>query len=131
MIKNILLIGLMLFMAVGFFVSSPSGLVSAQASLACDGLSPNQTGGDCTSAPDNAPAVDSVLSDALDFLSLVAGGIAVLMMIIAGVKFATSQGDSGKVTSAKNTVVYAIIGLLIAALAQTIIYFVLDNTINP
>jgi hypothetical protein len=130
MIKHILFTGLLVLSGIGMLYLQPVATVSAQASLACDGLSPNQTGGNCDSAPDNAPAVDNVLEDALNFLSMLAGGIAVAMIIIAGVKFATSQGDAGKVTSAKNTVIYAIIGLLIAALAQTIIYFVLDNSIN-
>jgi type IV secretory pathway VirB2 component (pilin) len=116
------------FALFGFLVLLPSSAVSAQSSLACEGL----TGiDDCTVASDTEPSVKSTLETMLDLLSLVAGIIAVIMIIIASTKFITSQGDSGKVASARSTIIYAIIGLIIVILAQSIIFFVIDNTINP
>jgi hypothetical protein len=49
------------------------------------------------------------------------------MVIYGGFKYITSGGDSGKVTSAKNTIVYAAIGLVVVALAQFIVKFVLGK----
>ena len=111
----------------GIFFLLPLAPASAQSSLVCDGL----TGiDDCTVASDTEPSVNSTLKTMLDLLSMVAGIIAVIMIIIAGTKFITSQGDSGKVASARSSVIYAIIGLIIVILAQAIIFFVIDNTVN-
>lgn len=57
------------------------------------------------------------------------GAISVIMLIWGGLRYITSGGDSKKITDAKNTILYAIIGLIIAILAFAIINFVL-NTIG-
>ena len=56
----------------------------------------------------------------------IVGIVAVLMLIIGGIKYVVSGGDSKKVTDAKNTVLYAIIGLVIAFLAYAIVNFVIS-----
>ena len=56
---------------------------------------------------------------------------AVIMIIWGGFRYVTSGGDSNKVSSAKNTIIYAVIGLIIVALAQFIVKFVLDKTVAP
>ncbi len=56
----------------------------------------------------------------------IVGIIAVVMLIIGGIKYVVSGGDSKKVTDAKNTVLYAIIGLVIAFLAFAIVNFVIS-----
>lgn len=57
----------------------------------------------------------------------VVGIIAVVMMIIGGISFITSQGDAGKVTKARNTILYGVVGLIVALLAFAIVNFVLTN----
>ena len=49
------------------------------------------------------------------------------MIIIGGIKYVTSNGDSSGVTSAKNTILYAVVGLVVAVMAYTIVNFVLTN----
>ena len=49
------------------------------------------------------------------------------MIMVGGLKYMTSQGDSANVASAKNTILYAVIGLVVVALAQVIVKFVLDR----
>ena len=56
----------------------------------------------------------------------VVGIIAVIMLIIGGIKYVISGGDSKKVTDAKNTILYAIIGLIIAFLSYAIVNFVIS-----
>ena len=56
----------------------------------------------------------------------IVGIIAVIMLIIGGIRYVTSGGDSKKVTDAKNTVLYAIIGLVISFLAFAIVNFVIS-----
>lgn len=56
----------------------------------------------------------------------VIGAVSVIMLIWGGLRYILSGGDSKKITDAKNTVLYAIIGLIIAFLAYAIIRFVLN-----
>lgn len=72
-------------------------------------------------------AVKSIISTVVDIFSWIVGVVAVIMIIVAGFKYITSGGDSGKVTSAKNTILYAVVGLIIVALAQAIVFFVIEN----
>ena len=83
--------------------------------------------GNCPT-PDGAGATETVNKNvrlALNLFSSVVGIIAVVMIIIGGVRYITSNGDSGNVNNAKNTILYAIIGLVVVALAQIIVRFVL------
>ncbi|MBR3180783.1 hypothetical protein IKF63_01760 [Candidatus Saccharibacteria bacterium] len=56
----------------------------------------------------------------------IVGALAVIMLIVGGLKYALSAGDAKKVTDAKNTILYALIGLVIAILAYAIVNFVLN-----
>lgn len=60
----------------------------------------------------------------------VVGVIAVFMMILGGINFITSQGDTAKVTKARNTILYGAVGLVIALLAFAIVNFVLDAVLK-
>ena len=55
----------------------------------------------------------------------IVGVLSVLMLIVGGIRYITSGGDTKKVTDAKNTVLYAIIGLVIAFFSYAIVEFVL------
>ena len=60
-------------------------------------------------------------------LLFIIGAVSVIMLIIGGFRYVTSQGDSSQVTSAKNTILYAVIGLIIAILAFAVVSFVTDQ----
>lgn len=72
-------------------------------------------------------SVDDAVKAAIDILSVVVGVIAVIMIIIGGLKYVTSNGDSNQISSAKNTIIYALIGLVVVAIAQAIVRFVLNK----
>ena len=55
---------------------------------------------------------------------IILGAVAVIMIIIGGVKYTISQGDNAAVASAKNTILYSVIGLVVAIFATAIIGFV-------
>lgn len=55
------------------------------------------------------------------------GVVAVIMIVIGGVTYVTSSGEAANVTKAKNIIMYAIIGLVVALLAYAIVNFVLNN----
>lgn len=70
---------------------------------------------------------EGVLVTILNILSFMVGVASVLMVILGGLKYVTSNGDSNSVSSAKNTVLYALIGLAVFASSQLIIRFVLSK----
>jgi hypothetical protein len=59
-----------------------------------------------------------------NILIFIVGAIAVLMLIIGGIRYVLSQGDQSAVTSAKNTILYAIIGIVVAMLAYGAVNFI-------
>ena len=71
--------------------------------------------------------ITALAQDVVDVLSLVVGIVSVIMIIIAGLRYITSGGDSQNVTNAKNTILYAIVGLVIVIFAQTIVRFVVGR----
>lgn len=71
--------------------------------------------------------VGGIANKVIDALLYAVGIIAVVMIIFGGVQMATSAGDAGKVTKAKNTILAAVIGLVIAVLAYAIVHFVLGK----
>jgi hypothetical protein len=71
--------------------------------------------------------IDNIVQNVINIISLVVGVVAVIMIIIGGLRYVTSNGDSGQVGNAKNTILYAIIGLVVVALAQVIVRFVVSR----
>lgn len=66
----------------------------------------------------------------INIFSWIVGLISVIMIIYGGFKYITSSGNDANVTSAKNTILYAIIGLVIVALSQIIVRFVISRVTN-
>lgn len=58
------------------------------------------------------------------------GIVAAIVIVIGGVNYMTSAGDSGKLQKAKNTILYAVVGLIISVLAFAIVNFVIRNIIE-
>lgn len=69
----------------------------------------------------------AIVQTIINIILAVVGVIAVIMIIFGGIQYSTSAGDSGKVKKAKDTILYGIIGLVIALLAFAIVNFVLDS----
>ena len=62
-------------------------------------------------------------------LLFIVGAVAVIMLIIGGLKYIVSGGDASKVQSAKNTILYALVGIIVAILAYAAVNFVIGNFI--
>ncbi len=93
----------------------------------CQGVGFTSGNNDC-GPPDQAnTSVSNIVQTVINLLSLLVGVVSVVMIIIGGFKYIISSGDSNNVNSAKNTVLYAIIGLVIVALDQVIVRFVLHK----
>lgn len=80
----------------------------------------------CDSCPADLFGDQGVFRQITSTILYIVGIIAVIMLIWGGIRYVISGGDSKKVTDAKNTVLYAIIGLIISFLSYAIINFVID-----
>lgn len=90
-------------------------------------------GADCakpTNAPSNLFGANSIFVTITNILLFIIGAIAVIMLIIGGVRYVVSAGDQNAVTSAKNTILYAIIGIVVAFLAYAAVNFVSSQLQN-
>lgn len=83
----------------------------------------NQIGGN--EAGNQADDFTKLIKSIINILLFLIGAIAVIMIIIGGIRYVVSGGDQGAITGAKNTILYAIIGLVVAILAYAIINFVI------
>ena len=75
--------------------------------------------------PQNLFGAGSIFTTVVNILLFIIGAISVIMLIWGGIRYTTSAGNSAAVTSAKNTIMYAIIGLVIAFLAFAVVNWVL------
>jgi Type IV secretion system pilin len=107
------------------FVFTPQLAFADAKSEICRGV--NTASGATGSACGSGSGVTGILATVLNLLSFIVGIAAVIMIIIGGLKYITSGGESSNVNSAKNTILYAVIGLVIVALAQVIVRFVLKR----
>ena len=77
--------------------------------------------------PNDLMGSSGAVTNIINAVLYVVGILAVVMVIIGGVKYTTSGGDQQAVTSAKNTILYGIVGLVIAILAYAIVNFVIEK----
>lgn len=83
----------------------------------------NKTGG--SSTKDNA--FESLLTTVVNVLLFIIGAIAVIMIIIGGIRYVTSNGDQGTLKAAKDTILYAVVGLIVAIAAYAIVKWVISS----
>ena len=104
-------------------VAAPVGAQSPEQS-ACQGSGGTWSGTTCTQG---TRTVTGTIKNVGNIIVFITGAISVLMIIIGGLRYVTSGGDQGGITSAKNTILYAVIGLIVSVMAYAIVNFVLTN----
>ncbi len=97
--------------------------------VANGGDSSADASGTASNCQDNtgSSSFNSVVHTVINLFSWIVGVISVIMIIVGGFKYITSGGKDSSVGSAKSTIMYALIGLVVVALAQVIVRFVLTN----
>lgn len=75
----------------------------------------------------NTTDLSGGITGIINMLLFIIGAVAVVVIIIGGIKYVISNGDSGAVQSAKSTIMYAVIGLLVAILAYAVVNFVVTQ----
>lgn len=103
-----------------------AGAFSGSKDAVCAGVALKE-GQTCAQVTAGSRDPSDIVKIALNIFSVIIGIIAVVMMMIGGVKYMTSQGDPSQTNSAKNTILYAAIGIVVAALSQVIVRFVLTR----
>jgi hypothetical protein len=124
MVKKLSLMFASVLMGITLMV--PATLVSAATTQTdaknkvCEGI------GGCDT-PAGEKGVDDVVALVVNILSALVAIAAVLVIVFAGFRYVIAMGDSSKISSAKDTIIYAIVGLLVAGMAQVIVRFVLTK----
>ncbi|GAC1481319.1 MAG: hypothetical protein NVS1B7_1790 [Candidatus Saccharimonadales bacterium] len=127
MYKKLLVVGVLFALATASIVitsEKTQALFEGAKQAACSGIALQENSTPCN---DTGNKINGVIKLVVNLLSLFVGVAAVIMLIVGGLKYVTSQGESSNTAGAKNTILYAIIGLVIVALAQLIVRFTLNK----
>lgn len=94
-----------------------TGAVKAQSIQ--EGISAAQT-------DENPESIEGIIENVINILLFIVGAAAVIMLIIGGIRYVVSAGDQQAVANAKNTILYAIVGIIVAVLAFAAVQYVFD-----
>jgi len=81
----------------------------------------------CQGSVDSNTTVSSLLRNVINLLLMIVGIVAVITIIVAGIRYVTSGGDGQQTKNARDTILYAIVGLVVAIMAFPIVNFVIDK----
>lgn len=124
----------------GFFVVASMALVmtglgvlsSLPAQAACDPKKGMEGAlqDDCSRGPGQAKELDGnqgVITTIINTMLFIVGLLAVIMIIYAGIRFVTAHGDEKQVESARQTIIYSVVGLIVAILAYALVNWVFNQ----
>lgn len=114
-IKQII-IGLALVVGLGV-VATPVTVGAVNVFTPCS----TSSGAVCAGKSDS---VNGIIKNVVNAILMLLGAVSVVMIIIGGFRYTVSGGDSSGITSAKNTILYAVVGLVVAFLAYAIVNWV-------
>lgn len=117
-IRTYAMIALALFLSIAPVVSVSALDVGAGA---CTGNSDSKV---CAAKGDD---IAVLIGNVISLLLFIAGAIAALVIVIGGIRYITSDGDPGATNKAKNTIIYALVGLVVAIMSYAIVNFVIGS----
>lgn len=110
-----------------FIVSSQASAISIN-SGACSAISGSGGGSAiCNHQDENVTSQNGFVANLTRIILFLVGTAAVIMIVIGGIKYATANGDANKTKSAKDTIMYSVIGLIVALMAYAIVSFVVTS----
>lgn len=112
----------LLRLGIGALTFAPLPAFANCGSQQAKGLSAVAGGGSCSSN-----ALLGRIGGLINTLFIVAGAVAVIIIIIGGIRYITSTGDASRIKSAKDTILYAVLGLIVVVLARAIVGFVIGH----
>lgn len=102
------------------------GLVYTKNAFA-DGLSNVQSGVTKTKDAAGGLSMQTVISTVIGTMLFIVGLLAVVMLIYGGIRYVTSHGDKAQVTAAKETIMYAVVGLVVAIAAFAVVQWITND----
>ncbi|MFZ1801874.1 MAG: hypothetical protein WAW62_04255 [Candidatus Saccharimonas aalborgensis] len=111
-----------LVVGIGLVVSSTTFADDCTSAATCIGTGANTAGGSGQNGD-----LGGLIKTVVNTLLYVLGATAVLMIVIGGIRYVTSQGDAAHIKAAKDTILYSVIGLIVAILAYALVNFVVTN----
>jgi ABC-type Fe3+ transport system permease subunit len=121
-------VSLLLLAVPSLAIVASSPVLAAPIDDACGGLNlANPSLGACDKATADS-GFKSVIKTIINVLTIAVGAVSVVMIIIGGFRYVVSNGDSNAVSGAKNTILYAVVGLVVALSAQLIVAFVINKS---
>lgn len=120
--KNItsLVVALAITLGFGTLTALPAGAINVF-DEGCKG----QTSKICKET--SSDTVNPIIQDIIGTLIFAIATISVIMIIVGGIRYVISNGDASKIKSAKDTILYSVIGLAVALLAYAIVNFVIQQ----
>lgn len=121
--KRLIIAATLAFALLGGLVLAPTTLAqTADIYGACSADS------DSTICKSRSNTADPIIENIVNILLMIVGTVSIIMIIVGGILFAVSNGDSSKITRARQTILYAVIGLVIALFSYAIVSFVFDKS---
>lgn len=102
-----------------------SAAADSPTSVVCTTIDPGSS--NCSATPKGSLDINKVIKAIINILSTIVGIASVIMIIIGGFRFITAAGDSSRVASARSSIIYALVGIAIVVLAQSLVKFVLNK----
>ena len=87
----------------------------------------NQNSVYCQNKDKGEGQVNGIIKTIVEVLLMAVGAISIIMIVIGGIMFALSSGDAQKAAKARNTVLYAVVGLIVSIFASAIVNFVFNR----
>ena len=103
------------------------GLVNAAQTLAIGTIADGANSARGAQQPSDLFGNAGVFSEISSVLLFIVGAVAVIMIVIGGLRYVVSGGDASQVQGAKNTILYALVGIIIAILAYAAVNFVINS----
>lgn len=131
MIKKLLVLIFAIFV---LNIASVPNIASAAENSACAGTL-TSTSALCTdskaasdpTATNPISGPDGVIVKVSRIVAIAAGAVAIIILLIASIQYITSNGDSNNIKKARETILYCLIGLVVIALAQTIVQYIVTK----
>ena len=127
-LKNILIstltVAVMVFGVSIIYQTGNTEIAGAVNSEITSGMNATSAG---TSTPTDA---NVVIKNVTNIMFFIIGAVSVIMLIYGGIRYTTSGGNANSVTAAKNTIMYSIIGLVVAILAFAVVQFVVNQVMD-
>ena len=83
-----------------------------------------------SSATGTSGSVSDIIGTVVNVLLFLLGAVCVIMIIVGGFRYVTSNGDQSAVKAAKDTILYAVVGLIVAIAAYAIASFVVSYFVS-